>query len=102
MPKIKFDGRTIAAFSAGLFLAVAWYTLSGAVLSGWSAEVFPVIGAVIIAALMSAFAVRKPATAIQHIGDVSLAQQLRLLKTHTMVNVVDTQNLLVEVNDLLL
>lgn len=33
---------------------------------------------------------------------VSPAQQLRLLKTHTMVNLVDTNNLLIEVNDLLL
>lgn len=102
MPKIKLFGRSAAAFSAALLLSMLWYTVTAKVMTGFAAEAFPVIGAIIIAALTSALALRKSAPPSRPTGDVSLAQQLRLLRTHTMVNVVDTENLLVEVNDLLL
>ncbi len=100
----NIDGNTkaLAVFAVGSAFATGWYTSTAALLSGATSQAIPIIGAIAIAALTPTIALRKYARAPELSPDESLAQQLRLLKTHTMVNVVDTQNLLVEVNDLLL
>lgn len=102
MPKINGNIRTFAGFAAGTAIAAGWYSSTSALLSGAPAQTIPIIGAIAIAALTPTLVLRKPLTAAEPNPTESRAQQLQLLKTHTMVNVVDTQNLLVEVNDLLL
>ena len=78
------------------------YAATSALLSGAPAQTVPVIGAIAIASLVPLIAANVRATPARATVDDSVAQQLRVLKMHTMVNVVDTDNLLVEVNDLLL
>ena len=89
-------------FVAGSALAGGWYAATSALLSGTPAQTVPVIGAIAIASLVPLIAANVRATPARATVDDSVAQQLRVLKMHTMVNVVDTDNLLVEVNDLLL
>ena len=89
-------------FAAGSALAGGWYAATSALLSGTPAQTVPVIGAIAIASLVPLIAANVRATPARATVDDSVAQQLRVLKMHTMVNVVDTDNLLVEVNDLLL
>ena len=89
-------------FVAGSALAGGWYAATSALLSGAPAQTVPVIGAIAIASLVPLIAANVRATPARATVDDSVAQQLRVLKMHTMVNVVDTDNLLVEVNDLLL
>ena len=89
-------------FAAGSALAGGWYAATSALLSGAPAQTVPVIGAIAIASLVPLIAANVRATPARATVDDSVAQQLRVLKMHTMVNVVDTDNLLVEVNDLLL
>ena len=89
-------------FVAGSALAGGWYAATSALLSGVPAQTVPVIGAIAIASLVPLIAANVRATPARATVDDSVAQQLRVLKMHTMVNVVDTDNLLVEVNDLLL
>ena len=89
-------------FAAGSALAGGWYAATSALLSGAPAQTVPVIGAIAIASLVPLIAANVRATPARATVDDSVAQQLRELKMHTMVNVVDTDNLLVEVNDLLL
>jgi len=89
-------------FAAGSALAGGWYAATSALLSGATAQTVPVIGAIAIASLVPLIAANVRATPARATVDDSVAQQLRVLKMHTMVNVVDTDNLLVEVNDLLL
>jgi len=96
---IGSKGQGFATIAAGSILAGGWYTCAAALLSGLPAQTVPVIGAIAIAALTphvaSRVVSRRGAAAPELLGD----QQLRLLKTHCMVNVVDNQNRLVEVND---
>ena len=89
-------------FVAGSALAGGWYAATSALLSGAPAQTVPVIGAIAIASLVPLIAANVRAMPARPTVDDSVAQQLRVLKMHTMVNVVDTNNLLVEVNDLLL
>ena len=89
-------------FVAGSALAGGWYAATSALLSGTPAQTVPVVGAIAIASLVPLIAANVRATPARATVDDSVAQQLRVLKMHTMVNVVDTDNLLVEVNDLLL
>lgn len=87
---------------AGSVLAVGWYTSSAALLSGVLGQTVPIIGAIAISSVVPLIAYNVRSGPARPSVDDSLAQQLRVLKMHTMVNVVDTDNLLVEVNDLLL
>ena len=89
-------------FVAGSALAGGWYAATSALLLGTPAQTVPVVGAIAIASLVPLIAANVRATPARATVDDSVAQQLRVLKMHTMVNVVDTDNLLVEVNDLLL
>ena len=94
--------HSATGFVAGSALAGGWYAATSALLSGAPAQTVPVIGAIAIASLVPLIAANVRATPARATVDDSVAQQLRVLKMHTMVNVVDTDNLLVEVNDLLL
>ena len=94
--------HSATGFVAGSALAGGWYAATSALLSGTPAQTVPVIGAIAIASLVPLIAANVRATPARATVDDSVAQQLRVLKMHTMVNVVDTDNLLVEVNDLLL
>ena len=91
--------HSATGFVAGSALAGGWYAATSALLSGAPAQTVPVIGAIAIASLVPLIAANVRATPARATVDDSVAQQLRVLKMHTMVNVVDTDNLLVEVND---
>ena len=92
----------VAGYLTGAVLATAWYGSTAALLTGLPAQTVPLAGAIVISALTPAFFLRRRKKFAGQQPIVSPAQQLRLLKTHTMVNLVDTNNLLIEVNDLLL
>ncbi len=108
MAEMKPNGRRVSrvsrvsAYAAGCVLAATWYSSTAALLSGLSGQTVPVLGAIGIAALAPALFSRSQRPPTPALADMSLAQQLGVLKTHTMVNVVDTNNTLIEVNDLLL
>ena len=94
--------RIATGFVVGSALAGGWYTSSAALLSGGAAQTVPIVGAIALAGLVPLIAMNFRSTPARSTIDDSLKQQLSVLKKHTMVNVVDIDNRLVEVNDLLL
>ena len=82
----------VAGYLTGAVLATAWYGSTAALLTGLPAQTVPLAGAIVISALTPAFFLRRRKKFAGQQPIVSPAQQLRLLKTHTMVNLVDTNS----------
>ena len=102
MHEISNGRRRMFDLSASALLAFGWYSSTAALLTGTAANIVPVIGAVAITVVLPELLRKKAPRLNRSKAQDAITQQLDLLKMHTMVNVVDTQGILVEVNDALL
>lgn len=99
----KISGpQKFLAVSASSLLALGWYTSTAAILTGTAGEAASVLGAVAIAAFLPGLLIKRKPKIDRNRAQNAIVQQLDLLKLHTMVNVVDRQDRLVEVNDVFL
>ncbi|MEW9919238.1 ATP-binding protein [Marimonas sp. MJW-29] len=88
-----------AAVIAGGLLSGGWYLSAQALLSGTAAQIVPAAGAIALASITPLLLSKKATVKSISSENLSLSQRLIALDRHVMVNVVDSNNLLTEVND---
>jgi PAS domain S-box-containing protein len=90
------------AVAAGSVLAAGFYIGASTFLSGQSSQLLPVMGSIGIAGIVPAFMSRPGRRRKLEENNQFMHQQVQVLNSHALINVVDNRNCLTEVNDGLL